>query len=99
VLACCTRLDCEEFVKGEDARLAAFPAWNVKLANLAQLSKTGSGCVTFLPLVEDRWAGVVDALFVLILVRLATAFMNALLRHDCYILESAKRMVKMPDAC
>jgi hypothetical protein len=40
---------------------------------------------TLLPLVEDGRAGVVDALLVLVLVRLAAALVYALLRHVCCV--------------
>lgn len=40
--------------------------------------------LTFLPLVEDRRTGMVDALVVLVFVRLAAAFMDALLCHCHY---------------
>ena len=37
--------------------------------------------LTLLPLVEDWRAGMVDALFVVVVVRLAAAFVNTLLGH------------------
>lgn len=45
----------------------------------------------FLSLVEDRRAGMVDALFVVILVRLSAAFVHALLRHGSLLVEMMRR--------
>jgi hypothetical protein len=77
------RLDCEELVEGENARFAAFPAYRIILASSLHLVEFMLWGSTFLPLVEDWRAGMVDALFILILVRLAAALVHALLRHIC----------------
>jgi hypothetical protein len=74
------RLDCKELVKGQHAWFAAFPAYACTSA-LTSWRSAFNGVQTFLPLVEDGWPGVVVALVVLVLVSLAAAFVDALLRH------------------
>lgn len=47
---------------------------------------------TFLPLVEDGRARVVEALVVVVLVRLSAAFVDALLRHTFALVEAVARV-------
>lgn len=91
--ACGARRDGEKLVESEDAGFAAFPACSAGVGS--EFLARGGGAVkgdcrliTFLPLVEDGRARVVDALFVVILVRLLAAFVHALFRHGRVLLVS-----------
>jgi hypothetical protein len=85
----CTRgagRDGEEFVEGQDSRLAAFPTCTVSI--LRPEGIMGGLSDTFLSLVEFWRAGVICAGLGLICVNFSTPFVDAFLRHDGRLCES-----------
>ena len=70
----------EEFVEGQIAGLAAFPAYILGSAGVPLLFQCGRPD-TFLPFVKDWRSRVVVAVFFGVCERLATALVHTLLRH------------------
>jgi hypothetical protein len=86
VFPCRTGGDGEEFVEGEDAGFAAFPALQSMFMSafsaIVSPSRSSLFLLTLLPLMENRRARMIDTFLLRIGEDLSTTFVDALGRHD-----------------